>query len=273
MRAITTNYQVSASKFRSKYFRHDESTQSRTLAKQTSFIACTIGPRSGYLSKIIPININVKKPFVIGCFRLGALVVAYTSVQGQTNAPPHSSVYDGCGPSGTAKRAAELYLNPFKNRDLLPAKSSIKKINLKAMLIPGEDKFRYVNYMAAQITGYVASAKVGGIETCNCKSKDLSHRDTHIDVVLSPGDYANLKRHVIVEVTPRIRRLMASKGRAWSTPTLHSSLPGHRVRFTGWMFYDAEHRPQCFNTAPNNPKDWRATAWELHPVTNIEILQ
>lgn len=186
----------------------------------------------------------------------------------------HTSTYDGCGPTGSATRPQEKYLNPFKNRDQAPAPSDINKnIKLTGMLMSGEDKNRYDNHMAAQITGYVASAKVGGIESCNCKAKDLPHRDTHIDIVLSPNDYGSAKRHVIVEVTPRIRKLMAAQGKDWSTPTLHQKLPGHLVRFTGWMFYDTEHRPQCFNTAPNNPNDWRATAWEIHPVTNIEILK
>ena len=206
---------------------------------------------------------------------IAVITIAFcASVAAQTQKPPHSSVYDGCGPTGSAKRPQEMYLNPFKNRDQAPMPSDVNRnIRLAGMLNPGEDKDRYSNYMAAQITGYVASAKIGGIESCNCKSKDLSHRDTHIDIVLSPKDYGNEKRHVIVEVTPRIRKLMASQGKDWSTPTLHQTLPRHLVRFTGWMFYDTEHRPECFNTAPDNPKDWRATAWEVHPVTNIEILK
>src|SRR2546425_10671027 len=119
-----------------------------------------------------------------------------------------------------------MYLNPFKNRDQIPAPSDInRKITLAAMLSPGEDKNRYDNHMAARITGYVASAKVGGIESCNCKANDLPHRDTHIDLVLSPKDYGNNKRHVIVEVTPRIRKLMAAQGGDWTTPTLRNALP------------------------------------------------
>ncbi len=193
------------------------------------------------------------------------------AAQAQT---PHSSTYDGCSPTGSAKRPQERYLNPFKNRDQLPARPDIsKKITLARILVPGEDRSKYDNHMAARLTGYVASAKAGGIETCNCKAKDLAHRDTHIDIVLSPKDYGNKKRHVIVEVTPRIRKLMAARGKDWSTTTLRQTLPGHLVRFTGWMFYDTEHRPQSFNTAPGNPKDWRATAWEIHPVTNIEVLK
>jgi len=202
---------------------------------------------------------------------LAIALCASVAAQAQT---PHSSSYGGCPPTGSAKRPQERYLNPFKNRNQVPARSDInKKITLASILAPGDDKNRYANQMAARVTGYVASAKVGGIESCNCKAKDLPHRDTHIDIVLSPKDYGNEKRHVIVEVTPRIRKLMAAQGKDWATPTLHKTLPGHLVRFTGWMFYDTEHRPQSFNTAPNNPKDWRATAWEIHPITNIEILK
>ena len=40
----------------------------------------------------------------------------------------------------------------------------------------------------------------------------------------------------------------------------------------GWQLFDEEHRSQAMNTAPGNPSDWRATVWELHPVTAFVIL-
>ncbi|HZX94233.1 MAG TPA: hypothetical protein VFE90_06930 [Myxococcales bacterium] len=40
---------------------------------------------------------------------------------------------------------------------------------------------------------------------------------------------------------------------------------------TGWLLYDAEHENQSAHTAPSNPSDWRATAWEVHPITDIDV--
>ena len=57
-----------------------------------------------------------------------------------------------------------------------------------------------------EITGYVVSVSPGGNqESCNCVRKDL--QDIHIDVVLKKSDAANKRKPVIVEITPRFRRL------------------------------------------------------------------
>lgn len=202
-----------------------------------------------------------------------------------------------CDPlTGDATTAQAKALNPFKNRSKAPKPSDIDPhITLTAMLAPGDDTNRFPMTKAATIKGYVVSAKVGGIETCNCHAKDALNRDTHIDVVAdlkyaTPKPIkvtttgkngtkhvitkdANEKYHVIVEVTPRVREQMKAQGVDWSTATLHQTLPGHWVQFTGWMLFDAEHKPQAENTSPGNKLNWRATCNELHPVFGIKIVK
>ncbi len=113
--------------------------------------------------------------------------------------------------------------------------------------------------------------KPGGIETVNCKARDLPDRDTHIELVLDPMTVAGPER-VIVEVTPRWRALMAAKGVDGSTPALRRQYLGRWVRVTGWLLFDAEHANAAENTAPGRPRNWRATAWEVHPITSIEVV-
>src|ERR1700686_605239 len=146
-----------------------------------------------------------------------------------------------CDPlTGDATAPGAKALNPFKNRSTAPKAGDIDpRITLAAMLVPGEDSKRFPIRKAATITGYVVSAKVGGIETCNCHATDPLNRDTHIDVVSDPkfavpklvkvtttdksgkthtiNKDANEKFHVIVEVTPRVRQQMKAKGVDWST--------------------------------------------------------
>jgi hypothetical protein len=202
-----------------------------------------------------------------------------------------------CNPlTGDATEPAAKALNPFKNRSQPPKPSDIDpKITLAAILAPGDDTNRFPMTKAATIKGYVVSAKRGGIETCNCHATDPLKMDTHIDVVVDPK-YAvpkpvkvttvdksgkkhvitkdtNEKYHVIVEVTPRARRLMKAQGVDWSTDTLHKTLPGHWVKFTGWLLFDTEHKPQAENTNPGNKLNWRATCNELHPVFGIQIVK
>jgi hypothetical protein len=202
-----------------------------------------------------------------------------------------------CDPlTGDATAPAAKALNPLKNRSNAPTPGAIdRRITLAAMLKPGDDTNRFSMTKAATITGYVVSAKVGGIETCNCHATDALNRDTHIDVVADPkfavpnlikvttvdksgkehtiNKDSNEKFHVIVEVTPRVRQQMKAKGVDWSTATLHQTLPGHRVAFTGWLLFDAEHKPQAENTNPGGKLNWRATCNELHPVFAISILK
>jgi hypothetical protein len=58
----------------------------------------------------------------------------------------------------------------------------------------------------------------------------------------------------------------------WSTEALRARLLHHRVRVTGWLLFDAEHRNAAENTEPGGAHNWRATAWEVHPITKLEVL-
>ncbi len=165
----------------------------------------------------------------------------------------------------------EYKLNEYKNRYNFPRKNDYdNEIKLHQLLSSGdEDQFPIEK--AIILTGYVFDVKMGGVETCNCKTKDEAYRDTHIE--LTPDDrHTGPENRLIVEVTPRIRAIMAAKGIDWSTETLKSTLKGHKVKVSGWLFYDAEHKSQSFATYPEGQKNWRASCWEIHPVTYIKVL-
>jgi hypothetical protein len=59
----------------------------------------------------------------------------------------------------------------------------------------------------------------------------------------------------------------------WSEENLRRALLGHWCRFEGWLFFDSHHAGESENVAPGTTANWRATAWELHPVTKIEVLK
>lgn len=63
------------------------------------------------------------------------------------------------------------------------------------------------------------------------------------------------------------------KGADWSTATLRKTIKGKTVRVTGWLFFDQNHADEAENTTPGREKNWRATAWEVHPVTDIQIAE
>ena len=176
-----------------------------------------------------------------------------------------------CPLEGSAREERLRDLNKLKNRTSFPDIQDFDiSVTLEKMLAPGDDHDRFTTDKSAEITGYVADVKVGGIETCNCKAKDPEHRDTHIELVINPMNYVNTQK-VIVEVTPRMRNIMKAKGIDWSTRGLRDKILGRWIKVKGWMLFDFEHEHQAENTNPGGDRNWRNTCWELHPVTDMQV--
>ncbi len=177
-----------------------------------------------------------------------------------------------CPVTGDAADATTQALNKLKRRMTVPTPQDIDtKATLQALVAPGDDTARWNENRGATIEGYVAGVKVGGIESANCHTRDPVFRDTHIELTLDP--MANDEStYVIVEVTPQVRQEIAKKGLDWSTRTLRTTLLGRWVRISGWLLFDVEHKQNAKNTASDSAHIWRATVWEIHPITAIEVL-
>jgi hypothetical protein len=161
-------------------------------------------------------------------------------------------------------------LNKLKNRTLLPREPDYDdRVTLDTLLQPGDDRARWSEAAAARVEGYVVSVRDGSIESANCYS--LFRRDTHIEVALNRD--ASPQERVELEVTPRIREWARRQGWDWSTAALNKDLVGRWCHFEGWLLFDTGHDEESENTKPGRSKNWRATAWEIHPVTSIEIIR
>lgn len=173
-------------------------------------------------------------------------------------------------PNGISFSRRMHALNKLKNRTLVPQESDYdSRVTLNALLQPGDDSTRWSDKSAARVEGYVVSVRDGSIESANCYS--LFRRDTHIEVALSKD--ASPRDRIELEVTPRIRGWAKGQGRDWSTGALARELVGHWCHFEGWLLFDTGHQKESENLNPGGIKNWRATAWELHPVTLIEIIR
>ena len=178
-----------------------------------------------------------------------------------------AQLFADCGVEGDSTNPKLIQIDILKNRSETPS-TSLAALDWKVLLKPGDDTDRLESSRAATLTGFVADVQPGGIESCNCHAKDLPHRDTHI-YVAQDSEHAQKSQCVVVEVTPRFRELHPD----WTSALLKKNLSGHIVTFTGWLLFDAEHKQDAVNTEPDNKNDWRATCWELHPVTGIEIVK
>lgn len=167
-----------------------------------------------------------------------------------------------CPPEGSSKSARLQALDRLKNRDTAPVKLS-PSVSLEHILAPGNDADRFTPDEAGTITGYVIAVKNGGKESCNCDDPKLL--DTHIVIGLTAK--AKPKDCMIAEITPRWR----AKHPQWTTANIRK-LIGKPLTLTGWLLYDSEHANASFHTAKRSARCWRATAWEIHPITNIPKL-
>lgn len=224
---------------------------------------------------------------------------------------PHKN----CGIDGAATNEEKAKLNNLKNRFRLPSED-FEPITFEDLLAlnqgqPNDDENEIVDFpnssdennkRAVILEGYVDSVMVGGCssgESCNCKTKIPTYCDTHINVLPDEDSDKSSGRNVyVVEVTRRIRILVSKGllssniGNDWSTAAL-SKLKGHRVRFSGYLYFDTDHSQEAWVNDPDNRigfrkdkrgrfmrdrkgrlmgNNWRQTAWEVHPVMAIELL-
>lgn len=191
---------------------------------------------------------------------IGAGALVLTSILTWVDCPA-----PGLGLTPAARRAARL-----KNREAAPRPEEFDaRVTLDALTRPGDDRGRWSETRAAAVEGYVVEVKSAGVEAANCFSP--AGRDTHIHVAARAD--APPRESVVLEVTPRLERWAARRGLDWSEAALRRDLMGRRCRFEGWLFFDAGHDGEAENTAPGREGNWRATAWEVHPITSIEAVR
>lgn len=124
------------------------------------------------------------------------------------------------------------------------------------------------------VEGYLAMVKRAEKEGTNCDSS--SRRDFHVELVPNNTEDPKTIRNeiVITEVTPWFSAAIP----AWTVDKLaqYASYKGGysgnevhkpaKVRVYGWLFFDNWH-------ASGSVRSWRGTAWEVHPVTRIDVFE
>jgi hypothetical protein len=161
-------------------------------------------------------------------------------------------------------------LHRLKNRTALPQVADFdSRVTLEALLQPGNDRDRWSTDRAAKIQGLVIDVASAGFEATNCYHP--GRRDIHIHIATRKEAPKN--EHVVLEVTPNLRDWAAQQGMEWSQETLHAQLMGRWCEFEGWLYFDVSHAEEAENTSPQKPGNWRATAWEVHPITKITIIR
>jgi len=168
---------------------------------------------------------------------------------------------------GITRRAWEQHR--LKNRTRLPEAADFDpRVTLDALLRRGDDRSRWSTDRAARVQGLVIDVAYSGAESANCWNP--CRRDIHI--LIANRKDAPKTEQVVLEVTPKLRDWAAAQGIDWSEEALRSQLIGHWCEFEGWLYFDVGHDEESENVAPGNSENWRGTAWEIHPITRIRIV-
>lgn len=172
-----------------------------------------------------------------------------------------------CPPQGIAFTEERRNFHRLKNRTALPQPNDFEtRVTLAGLLQAGEDRTRWSTSRAARIEGYVVSIGEAGVELANCYVR----RDIHINIALHPQ--APVSQQLVMEITPRMQDWAAARGWDWSEERLNGDLVGRWCLFEGWLFFDTTHAGESENIAPGRKGNWRATAWEIHPITNFQVI-
>lgn len=206
------------------------------------------------------------------------------STQGVATAPRDFPAEDSCPLEGDSR--GDPALNVLKNRYIAPATSDMDASiatpgDMVALAMPHElesvklrsdwpedPEVRAVTAREAKavtVEGYLVRAKeenTGSGESCNCHEPKVLF-DYHLYLADQPG--VGIADAVVVEMTPRWRELYPTWGTAENGYEGFATIQSHvdeRVRVTGWMLFDEEHL--------NQVGKYRATVWEIHPITAFE---
>lgn len=166
-----------------------------------------------------------------------------------------------CGPTGDATDATARGLNTNKNRTDIPGDADYIDVGWNDLKSLPSDRVNDFVTAPVRVVGFL-SHKInvensGSGESTNCHLTGDNEVDWHIYLTDSPAQ--QISSAIIVETTPRTR-----PQHKWTTSMLAPLVDSQTlVRISGWLMYDSEH--------VNVIGKQRATVWEVHPITKIEV--
>jgi hypothetical protein len=204
------------------------------------------------------------------------------------NCTPSSVNFDAsvCPAEGSGGKYRRAYVK--KNRVQRPCTFEVldvaKVLDLKPLpadvrsLGSTDVRLAYLNNLesrAVRLEGFLAMVKKSSKEGVNCGS--TTRVDLHVETV--DNDTEDPKtirpRLVVNEVSPWFREAIAAwtHTNLWQFASYRGGYSGTKqrdpakVRIYGWLFYDDAH------VSDGAVGAWRGTAWEVHPITRIEVFE
>lgn len=177
-----------------------------------------------------------------------------------------------CPPEGDATKAKVQRYNAKAARTDEASDDDIDDTaDIGALIAPGDDTLRWEADTAVEVTAFLLDVRDGGPTSANCHSGNPANYDTILDLSPSPN-FSDSSHRIIAVITPQWRRIAARNGADWSTRAIRARYVQRTVTIRGWLLFNADAAARSVNTAPlAGIGITRATAWEIHPVTWIEL--
>ena len=213
----------------------------------------------------------------------------------------HASYPTGCTISGSAY---DPYLNLMKNQvswssmdpqQVFTSLSQVQQLEAKLPAIGINqknhgDKFSQLQALGEGsifgVAGFLYDVVAEGKESSNCQvdkdPPDFQNVDFHIFVGFDPAVAQKIRSHkpvspaqmhqsMIVEMTPHYRDAFHPE---WTVDAV-KAVKGQQVKVLGQLMVDNEHyvSGQDCGLDPSKTACWRASVWELHPVTDFQVCE
>jgi hypothetical protein len=211
----------------------------------------------------------------------------------------HSDYPTGCNTNGSYDAYLNLFKNQVKWSNTQPQKwfTRLSQLqDLESKIPPGLSKTNHDDHVQeleelgegsiSGMLGYLYDVKTEGKESSNCQVEggdNFENVDFHLYIGFDAGLAERLKNKtagpqdkqqvdvtsVIVEMTPHYRGRFRPE---WTKTAVRQAI-GSRVRVEGQLMVDNEHyvASQDCGHADHTGDCWRATVWELHPVTDFQV--
>jgi hypothetical protein len=154
-----------------------------------------------------------------------------------------------------------------------------------------KDELDHYESQIVSLTGWLVLAYAGPPETTNCASP-IFH-DWHLELFENPSDHAPQvgdPTPIICEITPRTERVIYRDNVRIQSLTgffrlqdVSYQTTGHKackVRVNGYLLWDDDHNGSAdvgstieYFSRNGFHHPWRSTAWEIHPVMKVEVIE
>jgi peptidoglycan hydrolase-like protein with peptidoglycan-binding domain len=193
---------------------------------------------------------------------------AMAAPMAQANVEPANG--DAAAVANCQPNAAETDLgkesDALRKRTSPPTEADIDpSVNIQNLTAQEDDRSQWSEQKGAVFQAYVAGVRDVAVDPEYCLTHNPALLDTELQLTAQPQE----STYVIGDITPQMRKEAARHGVDWSTATLRQALLGKTVTVSGWLLYDSHHVQPATNA--DGADTWRAMAWEIAPVTSIEL--